>query len=367
MAQTPMYPSVNNSVPTELTGDIAAAETNIPVINGAVLPAGPNIATIDADDNAELVYYTAIEGNTLTGCVRGYNGTLAQVWSAGTLVYRAYTAADHAAFIRNIEDLALGKLAVDGDGSALTAAFVQAAARQLLASGDTLETAFGKIARWLSDLKTGAFAAIGTGAADVAAGRHAAQHASGGADPVTPAAINAVNKAGDTMTGSLLIGEEGNTEYRGATARRTVGGVAGTIAFGPGTASSKPTGFMELRHDGTIVNNLTLRDDATVSLLPIDVTGAANKTATLANLGARMAAGVANITFTGGAVASLAITFPVGRFTAPPRVALALYTVAPADKHASVSQLTATGCTLYVYIPTGSGTIGCHWHAIQDI
>lgn len=40
---------------------------------------------------------------------------------------------------------------------------------------------------------------------------HAGQHASSGSDPVTPAAIGAVKKSGDTMTGNLTISRAGYT------------------------------------------------------------------------------------------------------------------------------------------------------------
>lgn len=44
---------------------------------------------------------------------------------------------------------------------------------------------------------------------DAAEKTHASQHAANGSDPITPAAIGALNKAGDTMTGDLTI-EKGN-------------------------------------------------------------------------------------------------------------------------------------------------------------
>ena len=47
-------------------------------------------------------------------------------------------------------------------------------------------------------------------AASKADGTHASQHAAGGSDPLTPADIGAVNKAGDTMTGELKIASTGS-------------------------------------------------------------------------------------------------------------------------------------------------------------
>lgn len=56
---------------------------------------------------------------------------------------------------QHIEETFLQK---DGDGSSVTATFQQAAERQNIANGDTLAEMCGKIAKYLSDLKSAAFA-----------------------------------------------------------------------------------------------------------------------------------------------------------------------------------------------------------------
>ena len=118
-----MYGVVNNSPRTKLVGGIAANDTVIPLADANVMPPAPNIATIGEEEDAELVLYNGINGNALTGCIRGYNGTLAQVWQANEPVYRGYTSVDHDRFVANIKGLhtamaglmeSLGDLPIDG-------------------------------------------------------------------------------------------------------------------------------------------------------------------------------------------------------------------------------------------------------------
>jgi hypothetical protein len=106
-----MYPAVNNSPIAALTAALSVSDTVIPLNDVSRLPAAPNIATLGEDDNAELVYYAAIDAaaKKLTNCARGHNGTMARVWALGDPVYRAYTTYDHNAFKANIEDLAATK------------------------------------------------------------------------------------------------------------------------------------------------------------------------------------------------------------------------------------------------------------------
>ncbi|REK68008.1 MAG: hypothetical protein C6P35_03295 [Cohnella sp.] len=104
MAQQPMYPAIVNSPQTELAADINASATSIAVLNGAALPAAPNLATIGSDETAETILYTGKSGNTLTGVTRGFQGT-AKAWTAGAKVARMFTAYDHDTFKANIEDI----------------------------------------------------------------------------------------------------------------------------------------------------------------------------------------------------------------------------------------------------------------------
>lgn len=103
MANT-MYPAMANSPKTELSAAITATDTTIKVVDATKLPAGPNIMTILSGDTSETISYAAVSSNSLTGCVRGLNGT-AKAWSTGMKVARTYTAYDHDAFISQIKEL----------------------------------------------------------------------------------------------------------------------------------------------------------------------------------------------------------------------------------------------------------------------
>lgn len=103
MPQLPMYQGVVNSPQTELAAPIDATQDTIPLLDASVLPPAPNLATLGTGEDAETVLYTGINGNTLTGVTRGFQGT-ARAWAAGTKVARYYTAYDHEAFMRNIEE-----------------------------------------------------------------------------------------------------------------------------------------------------------------------------------------------------------------------------------------------------------------------
>lgn len=105
MAYREMYPGINNSPVIEIAVSVSATDTRITVTDATQLPAAPNLLTIGNDENAELVLYNGVEDNTLTGCIRGFNGTLAQVWMAGNVAYRAFTEYDYAALVENFKTL----------------------------------------------------------------------------------------------------------------------------------------------------------------------------------------------------------------------------------------------------------------------
>ncbi|MFT9496603.1 pyocin knob domain-containing protein [Anaerosolibacter sp.] len=98
-----MYPAQINSPATTLLNNITDTDTEITVVDGAVLPAAPNLCTFGSGSDAETVLYTGKTGSTLT-CIRGFQGT-AKNWTAGSRVARNFTAYDHDKFKANIEDL----------------------------------------------------------------------------------------------------------------------------------------------------------------------------------------------------------------------------------------------------------------------
>lgn len=105
MAISAMYPAKAGSPKTTLASDLSASATSMTLADASVLPTAPNIAVLGDDANAEVVSYTTITGNVVSGLIRGLGGTTASVWPAETDVARNYTSFDHDRFISNIQDL----------------------------------------------------------------------------------------------------------------------------------------------------------------------------------------------------------------------------------------------------------------------
>ena len=109
MAISTMYPAKAGSPKTVLAIQISASATQITVADGSVLPSAPNLCVLGSDSSAEIVSYSAKNGNVLTGVVRGLGGTVASVWDVDTIVARNFTSFDHDRFKENIEALASEK------------------------------------------------------------------------------------------------------------------------------------------------------------------------------------------------------------------------------------------------------------------
>lgn len=93
-----------NSPATELAAAIDEQQTSFDVLDGALLPAAPNLATIGQGDNAETILYTVKSGNTFSGVTRGFQGT-ARAWVTGTKLRRCFTEYDYRALTDNIAEL----------------------------------------------------------------------------------------------------------------------------------------------------------------------------------------------------------------------------------------------------------------------
>lgn len=112
MALQVMYPSKPGSPLTSLAEPLAADGTSMTLEDATVLPSAPNIAVIGSDSSAEIVSYTAITGNVVSGLVRALGGTTASAWTTNTAVARNITSYDHDTFKYNIE--ALNSEKIDG-------------------------------------------------------------------------------------------------------------------------------------------------------------------------------------------------------------------------------------------------------------
>lgn len=109
MALSTMYTGKNNSPQTDITAAIQASDTVIAVSDISAFPAAPNLATIGADETAEVIRYNGITGNTLTGCERGFGGTTASQWDSGTVISRQITLYDLDTMQGNIRELDTNK------------------------------------------------------------------------------------------------------------------------------------------------------------------------------------------------------------------------------------------------------------------
>lgn len=103
-----LYPGIANSPIVQLSADISAAATTIPLTSASDvnLPPAPNLATIGEDEGAETILFTGKSGNSLTGVIRGFDGTTAQAWTLGKKVARRFTNYDYSAILERLTEAA---------------------------------------------------------------------------------------------------------------------------------------------------------------------------------------------------------------------------------------------------------------------
>lgn len=106
-----------NNASTQLASSVLPADTVITVSNGSSFPQPTPgsyfLVTLSNGVNIEIVKVTGRSGNSLTGCVRGQEGTPASPFSAGTRVELRPTAATLQAFTRLMDLLAPAALLTD--------------------------------------------------------------------------------------------------------------------------------------------------------------------------------------------------------------------------------------------------------------
>ena len=105
MAQTTMYAGMTNSPKTALADDISANDNSIMLVDSSVLPDAPNLAVIGTTSEAEVIVYSGMSGNRLTGVLRGQGGTVSKAWVKDTAVARNFTIIDYDNICANIRDL----------------------------------------------------------------------------------------------------------------------------------------------------------------------------------------------------------------------------------------------------------------------
>jgi len=190
MAQSEMYAGQAFSPQTQLNGAITSTDTTITVLDGAKLPAAPNYLVFGTygDPVLETVLYNVKTGNVLSGVIRAVEGT-AQAWANGTPVARFFTAKDHNTFIDNIKDIV----------ASLVNAIKGVKVDNVLLTPDANKVVNVDLSGKQNKITTTGIlkgdGAGGTSAAvvntDFAAAAHAARHATGGGDAITPANIGA--------------------------------------------------------------------------------------------------------------------------------------------------------------------------------
>lgn len=118
-----MYKGIPFSPQVALADNISETATIIPVTDITAFPEAPNYATIGTDEDGETVLYAAKTDTTLSGCIRGVEGS-AKAWRAGETIARNFTNKDLESLQRNIRSLhntaqeleeAIGQLFVVGD------------------------------------------------------------------------------------------------------------------------------------------------------------------------------------------------------------------------------------------------------------
>lgn len=110
----------------------------------------------------------------------------------------------------------IGALDSSGDVSNTTAEFIQSQNREGIESGESLSVIFGKIAKWLADLKNVAFSGKYADLSEIPSefdpSAHASTHSKDGSDPITPESIGAAT-ASKLYYGTLLAsGWSGNEQ-----------------------------------------------------------------------------------------------------------------------------------------------------------
>ena len=125
-----------NGIAAPLTAPITSTDVNVPLTTVANYPVpiggAPGLVSIDN----EVIAYTGISSNTLTGCLRGQDGTLAAPHAAGAMAEIRHSARYHNA-------LAAAILAIEAELGANPSGSVATVTERIAANSPTVLFASG--------------------------------------------------------------------------------------------------------------------------------------------------------------------------------------------------------------------------------
>lgn len=171
-----MYKGIPFSPQVALADGIGAGDTTIPVTDISAFPDAPNLATIGTDEDGETILYTAKTTDSLSGCMRGVEGT-AKAWPSGTTIARNFTNKDFDALQKNVQEAK-----TQADKGVNDAATAKSAADAAKGAADTAKAQADK------------------GVKDAAGAKSAADAAQSAANAAGTAASNAQNAADNAQS-----------------------------------------------------------------------------------------------------------------------------------------------------------------------
>ena len=117
-----MFSPQAGSPAAELAADITDTDTVIPLVDVSIVPAAPNILTMQSENSFETIIYEEVDSGTneLKQVTRGVEGTT-QSWTTGQEIARNMTAQDIQVLQDLIFDLLMTSNLVEDEGEVLSA------------------------------------------------------------------------------------------------------------------------------------------------------------------------------------------------------------------------------------------------------
>lgn len=147
--------TIVENVLTSTSGENALSAAQGKVLDEKIKAINTNMESLGVGDMLKSVY--DINGDGVVDNAEKLGGQLPSYYAkAADIPTKVSQLNNDAGYLNEHQDIS-GKLDVDGNGSNVTVEFTTAGARANIASGDTQAVAYGKIAKYLADLKAVAF------------------------------------------------------------------------------------------------------------------------------------------------------------------------------------------------------------------